>query len=334
MSPKPTLQLMKRFSLQFLFLLFYLTASLHAQDKRYTFEKGLMGSPFKLVFYASDDSLAQKAAQSAFKRIEQLNEIMSDYADGSEINRLSAQSGSGRWIPVSKDLFAILTISQDISRKTKGAFDVTVGPIVQLWRRAIRQRTFPSKKEIAEARSKIGFHKMKLDSAGQQVLLTQAGMRLDIGGLGKGFAAEEAIKVLKTYGIKSVMMDAGGKVVLTHAPPGSNGWKIVVSNGNDSLKTLELANTTLATSGPTYRHLDFKGVRYSHIVNPKTGIGLRFHVRTTVIASNGTVSDALATAFSVSGIKRSKKFLKYFPGIKVWLVETKNGKVQSWEMLE
>lgn len=334
MSPKPTLQLMKRFSLQFLFLLFYLTASLHAQDKRYTFEKGLMGSPFKLVFYTSDDSLAQKAAQSAFKRIEQLNAIMSDYADGSEINRLSAQSGSGQWIPVSKDLFDILTISQDISIKTKGAFDVTVGPIVQLWRRAIRQRIFPNKKEIAEARSKIGFGKMKLDSTTQSVLLTQAGMRLDIGGLGKGFAAEEAIKVLKTYGIKSAMMDAGGKVVLTDAPPASRGWKIVVSNGSDSLKTLELANTTLATSGPTYRHADFNGIRYSHIVNPKTGIGLRFHVRTTVIASDGTVSDALATAFSVSGIKQSKKFLKHFPGIKVWLVETKKGKVQSWEMLE
>ncbi|MFN8349652.1 MAG: FAD:protein FMN transferase [Spirosomataceae bacterium] len=325
---------MHRFLFFFLLIPFLFHQSAAAQTKRYTFEKGLMGSPFKLVFYTSDDSLAQKAAQNAFKRIEQLNEIMSDYADGSEINRLSARSGSGEWVPVSKDLFAILAISQEISQKTNGAFDCTIGPVVQVWRRAVRQRVFPTKQEIREAKAKIGYRKMKLDTVGQKVLLTQPGMRLDIGGLGKGFAAEEAVKVLKTYGITSAMMDAGGKIVLTDAPPGAKGWKIVISNGSDSLKTLELANTTLATSGPTYRHLDFNGVRYSHIVDPKTGIGLRFHVRTTVIASDGTVSDALATAFSVSGIRKSKKLLKYFPGSKVWLVEIRNGRVQSWEMLE
>ena len=230
-----------------------LTSLAHAQESRYSFEKGMMGSPFKLVFYAKNDSIANIAAQSAFKRIEKLNEILSDYRDGSEINLLSAQSGSGKWIPVSDDLFNILAISQDISKKTDGAFDATLGPVVQMWRHATRKGIFPQETEIREAMSRTGYTKLKLDPKTKKVFLSQKGMRLDIGGLGKGFAAEEAVKVLQSFGIKSVMMDAGGKIVLTGPPPGSEGWNITISNGSDSLKTMALSNVALATSGPTYR---------------------------------------------------------------------------------
>jgi FAD:protein FMN transferase len=306
---------------------------LFAQTHRYTFEKGMMGSPFKLVFYAANDSIAQVAANRAFARVAELNEIMSDYLDGSEINRLSAQSGSGKWVKVSKDLFDILAISQDISRKTDGAFDATLGPVVQMWRHATRKGIFPKPEEIAETMSRTGYRKLKMDAKKQQVLLTQKGMRLDIGGLGKGYAAEEAVKELKKMGITSILMDAGGKIVLADAPPGSEGWQITVSNGSDSLQSMLLHNTSLATSGPTYRYMEYKGVRYSHIVDPKTGIGLLFHVRTTVISPDGTVADALATAFSVAGISKSKKYLKYFPDSRVWLVEKQEGKTMEWNML-
>ncbi|WP_353718070.1 FAD:protein FMN transferase [Dyadobacter sp. 676] len=308
--------------------------SLHAQRMRYTFEKGLMGSPFKLVFYAQSDSIARVAANNAFKRVEELNEIMSDYRDGSEINRLSATSGSGKWVPVSKDLFDILAISQDISAKTRGAFDATLGPVVQMWRRATRKGIFPPGDEIRDALGRTGYAKMKMDAKTRSVMLVQKGMRLDIGGLGKGYAAEEAIKELKKLGITSAMMDAGGKIVLTGPPPGARGWNINVSNGSDSLKALQLSNVALATSGPTYRYMEHNGVRYSHIVDPKTGIGLLFHVRTTVISPDGTVADALATAFSVAGIEKSKKYLRKFKGSKVWLVEKQGDRIAEWNMLD
>ncbi|WP_229208423.1 FAD:protein FMN transferase [Dyadobacter psychrophilus] len=311
-----------------------LTSLSHAQESRYSFEKGMMGSPFKLVFYAKNDSIANIAAQSAFKRIEKLNEILSDYRDGSEINMLSAQSGSGKWVPVSDDLFNILAISQDISKKTDGAFDATLGPVVQMWRHATRKGVFPQETEIREAMSKTGYTKMKLDSKAKRVFLSQKGMRLDIGGLGKGFAAEEAVKVLKSFGIKSIMMDAGGKIVLTNPPPGTKGWNITISNGSDSLKTMALSHIALATSGPTYRYMEYNGIRYSHIVDPKTGIGLLFHVRTTAISPDGTVADALATAFSVAGIEKSKKIIALFPDSKVWLVEKQGEHVADWNTLE
>jgi thiamine biosynthesis lipoprotein len=318
----------------FLLIISSFSNDLYAQQKRYTFEQGMMGSPFKLVFYASSDSIAQLAADRAFGRVAKLNEIMSDYRDGSEINTLSAQSGSGKWVHVSKDLFDILAISQDISAKTNGAFDATMGPLVQMWRHATRKGVFPTSKEIADAKSRTGYTKLKMDPSSQSILLVQKGMRLDIGGLGKGYAAEEAIKELKKMGITSAMMDAGGKIVLTNPPPGTGGWKITVSNGSDSLKTMELSNVALATSGPTYRYMEYKGVRYSHIVDPQTGIGLLFHVRTTVISPDGTVADALATAFSVAGIAKSKSYRKNFSESKVWLVEKQGDEVAEWNMLD
>ncbi|TDE13740.1 FAD:protein FMN transferase [Dyadobacter psychrotolerans] len=315
------------------FLCFF-SNKLEAQERRYTFERGLMGSPFKLIIYAPGDSIANAAANSAFKRIEDLNAALSDYRDDSEINSVSARSGSKDWIPVSKDLFDILYISNDISKKTKGAFDATLGPIVQEWRRATRKGYFPDKKLIAAALAKTGYKKIEFNEDSHKIKLNTKGMRLDIGGLGKGYAADEAVKVLQSYGITSAMIDAGGKLALMNPPPGEKGWKIVISTGSDSIRTIEYANVGIATSGPTYRYLEYKGKRYSHIVDPKTGIGLQFHLRTTVISPNATEADALATAFSVSGINEGKKYLKLFPDNKVWLVEMKGDKISSWNTIE
>ncbi|WP_229217136.1 FAD:protein FMN transferase [Dyadobacter luteus] len=293
-----------------------------------------MGSPFKIILYAPNDSLANLAAESAFKRIEDLNASLSDYRDDSEINHISAQSGSENWLSVSKDLFDILSISDDISRKTDGAFDATLGPIVQEWRRATRKGYLPEKKVISEALAKTGYKNIHFDKNSTRIRLLKKGMRLDIGGLGKGFAADEAVKVLKQFGITSAMIDAGGKLALMDPPPGEDGWKIVISTGRDSIQTITYSNVGIATSGPTYRYLEYEGKKYSHIVDPKTGIGLLFHLRTTVISPNATEADALATAFSVSGIKKGKKYLNKFPDNKVWLVEQKDGKEQSWNTIQ
>lgn len=295
-----------------------------------------MGSPFRLVFYAGNDSLARKAADSTFARIEMLNGVMSDYKDGSEINRLSAQAGNGKWISVSPELLDILRQSQQISQQTNGYFDVTVGPAVQLWRRSLRRNLFPDKSELKEARRRVGYSYLLLDVKEQSVRLTKAGMRLDVGGIGKGYAADAAIRVLRSFGITSAMVDAGGDLTLSAPPPGTEGWKIEVDSGTnrDSTMTLLLSNAGVATSGANYRYLEHNGKKYSHIVNPKTGIGLTSHIRTTVIAPTGTLADALATAFSVAGIKKGKKILKKFPGTKVWLLETADGKVTSWKVLK
>lgn len=329
-----------RFSLviniSILFIAIYFPAQVHGQENRYEFEKGLMGSPFRIVMYSASDSLAQQAAQRAFTRIETLNEILSDYRDGSEINRLSAQSGTGKWIRVSDELYDVLSISKKISRKTKGTFDITVGPVVQLWRRALRRNIFPAPSEVEEARKAVGYRFVKLRPCTKSVRLLRPGMRLDVGGIGKGYAADVAVGEIQKLGIKAVLIDAGGDLTLAGVPPGRKGWEVEINSGtsSDSTALVHLTDAGVATSGANFRYLEHDGKRYSHIVNPKTGIGLQHHVRTTVIAPNGTYADALATAISVAGSERSKRIVRRFRGVQVWLLESKGAQVTSWKTLK
>lgn len=295
-----------------------------ARLRRYAYARNAMGSEFNLVFYAPSDSLAKVASDSAFARIQYLNNLLSDYLDGSEVNRLSETAGTGQRFYASAILFEILEQSKRLSINTNGAFDVTVGPIVQLWRRAIRRNYFPDKSQLKEARDAVGYRFVQLRSEDRSVVLKRKKMRIDFGAIGKGYAADDVLKVLKSFGIERAFLDAGGDLAIGDAPPEKEGWRIEVSSGGgDTTAThiLTLKNCGVATSGSTYRHFDYKGVRYSHIVSPYTGVGLTTHTRTTVIAPTGTDADALATAFSVLGIEKGKKAAKRLKGIKVWLLE-------------
>lgn len=292
--------------------------------RRYAYARNAMGSEFNLVFYAPSDSLAKVASDSAFARIQLLNNLLSDYLDGSEVNRLSETAGTGQRFYASAILFDILEKSKHLSGKTNGAFDVTVGPIVQLWRRAIRRNYFPDKSQLKEARAAVGYRLVQLRGEDRSVVLKRKKMRIDFGAIGKGYAADDVLKVLKSFGIDRAFLDAGGDLTIGDAPPEKDGWRIEVSSGGgDTTAThvLTLKNCGVATSGSTYRHFDYKGVRYSHIVSPYTGVGLTRHTRTTVIAPTGTDADALATAFSVLGIEKGKKVAKRLKGIEVWLLE-------------
>ena len=223
-----------------------------------------------------------------------------------------------------------------ISRKTKGTFDITVGPVVQLWRRAMRRNIFPAANEVEQARKAVGYRFVKLRPCTKFVRLVRPGMRLDVGGIGKGYAADEAVRVIQNLGIKAVLIDAGGDLTLAGVPPGRKGWEVEINSGTstDSTALVHLTDAGVATSGANYRYLEHDGVRYSHIVDPKTGIGLRHHVRTTVIAAKGTYADALATAISVAGCERSKRIVRRFPGVQVWLLESEGTQVTSWKTLK
>lgn len=323
-------------NISILFIAIYFPAQVHGQENRYEFEKGLMGSPFRIIVYSASDSLAQQAARVGFSRIEALNEILSDYRDGSEINRLSAQSGTKKWVRVSDDLYKVLSISRKISRKSRGTFDITVGPVVQLWRRAMRRNVFPTQSEVEKARRAVGYRFVKLRPRTQSVRLVRPGMRLDVGGIGKGYAADEAVHEIQELGIKAVLIDAGGDLTLAGVPPGRKGWEVEINSGTsaDSTALVHLTDVGVATSGANYRYLEHNGERYSHIVDPKSGVGLRYHVRTTVIARNGTYADALATAISVAGSEQSKRIMRRFPGVQVWLLESEGNQVTSWKTLK
>ncbi|MFN4146555.1 MAG: FAD:protein FMN transferase [Runella sp.] len=321
------------FTFYFSLFTFYFSLCTYGQAslQRFEYERPLMGTAFKLVFYASTEDLAKQASDSTFRRIEYLNGILSDYLDSSEVNRLSSLAGSGKYISVSKDLFSVLEKSQSLSRQTNGAFDVSIGAVVQLWRRAIRRGEYPSKAALKAAQKTVSWKKIHLDPNNQSVNLSQRSTRLDFGGIGKGYAADQALGVLRYFGISSALIDAGGDLTLGDAPPHKTGWEIEISSGGgDTIATKHvlLARCGVATSGHTYRYLMHKGRRYSHIVHPRTGVGLTTHTRTTVIAPDGTTADALATAFSVLGIQKGRKIASQWPQIAVWLIEAEG---QQWK---
>ncbi|GAB2606880.1 FAD:protein FMN transferase [Spirosoma areae] len=311
-----------------------LLATVSQAQSRFSFHRGLMGTQFNVIFYAPDSLTAQRANAAVSARMDSLNQIMSDYLDGSEINRLSATAGSGQWIPVSPELFDVLQKSQLIARLSKGRFDPTVGPLSLLWRRAVRRQEFPTVNERRRARRAVGYRLMELDSKIHSIRLLRPEMRLDVGGIGQGFAVDEALRVLHQFGIKSALLDLGGDILAGDAPPGSNGWRVGIGSGalaDADTATILLRNAAITTSGDTYRFLEHKGHRYSHIMNPGSGLGLRHFVRVTVLAPDGYRADALTKVFSVAGLPKSRRLVKRFPGVKLLILENKKGRLHTWQ---
>ena len=316
----------------FFFTLYFLAAlSFGNAQKRVSYTHQQMGTQIGLVFYAPDTVNADTVARLVFDRIDQLNLILSDYMPQSEINRLSSTVNTN--VPVSGDLFEILELSVAVSKKTDGAFDVSMGPIVALWRNSKKNGTIPSEGTIATAKQKVGFKKIKFLSD-NVVSLTARGMQLDMGGIGKGYAADKAIELLKELGVRSALVDMGGDVTVSGAPPNKEYWLLGFthydSNGTEIFTKLKLRDQGVATSGDLYQYFNIDGKRYSHIVDPKTGRAITNNIQVTTIAPTGTMADAYASALSVIGFGDGQKLLEQTPGLEAFMVADMPGAYQQW----
>lgn len=301
-------------------LLLLLPTFLPAQQ-RYEFSHPQMGTVFRLVFYTEKDSTtAQSIAKQVFDRVDTLNAIFSDYFPESELNRLSDKAGSREKIQISEPLWNILRLSKSYAKASKGAFDPSVGALTRLWRRARNLKEPPDSAWIAAALTTVDYRSIRLYK-NCRVQLKLKGTRLDLGGIAQGYAADECLSILKGAGISIALADAGGDIALGDAPPGAKGWSIERITSDSTKETLVLANCGITTSGATYRYFeDANGVRYSHIVDPRTGWGITQQRLVTVLAPHAITADAWATAVSVTG-KSSRK--KGSGDIKVWMMGIK-----------
>jgi thiamine biosynthesis lipoprotein len=208
---------------------------------------------------------------------------------------------------VSDELWTVLDYAQEVSQRSEGAFDVSVGALTKLWRKAFREKEFPKEAEIGKAAATVGYEGILMKTKNQTVKLDKAGMRLDFGGIAKGYAVDEARAWLKVSGIDMFLVDGGGDLLVGMPPPGKPGWEIEVPdklvNGELTYKKAFYKNTAVATSGDTYRFIEHDGKRYSHIIDPRTGYGLTNRRTVTVTAPTCMAADAWATAASV-GIKK------------------------------
>ncbi len=268
--------------------------------QRFEFEKPEMGVPFRITLYATNSPQAEAAVEAAFKRIEQLNSILSDYDTDSELSKLSLSSEAGSpEVHLSDDLWNVLAASQKLSRETGGVFDITIGPCVALWRKARRQEEVPDPVRLENARAKVGFSNLILDEQKHTARLLKHGMRLDLGAIAKGYAADEALKKLRQVGIRRALVAASGDLAIGDPPPGEKGWRVEISGydlpSGPPSATVHLANCGVSTAGDVFQRVEINGVRYSHIVNPFTCIGMTNHALATVIARNDLTADALDT---------------------------------------
>ena len=272
-----------------------LFASSLTASERYEASEPHMGTLVQIALYADTPDQAQQAFVAGFARIAQLNRILSDYDPESELSRVCEADTR-----LSRELLTVLNHGQKLAEETKGAFDITVGPITRLWRMARREKQLPSKAQIAEALNRSGFRKLKVRS--WQIGCTVPGMKLDAGGVAKGFAGDEALVAMRKAGVTSAMVAISGDIVLGDAPPEKPGWRVQVLG-----QTLTLSNAAVSTSGDEFQFIELGGTRYSHIVDPRTGMALRNSHAVGVVAKKGIDADSIATAVSVAGPAIAKK---------------------------
>lgn len=290
-----------------------------------------MGTLFKITLYATNESAARIASDGAFARIAALDRMLTDYDPESELMCLCNQP-AGEPVRVSDDLFDVLVESLRIAQVSDGAFDPTVGPVIRLWRRARRQEILPTPEQIAHARKSVGWQKLVLDPTNRTATLLESNMQLDLGGIAKGYAADKALDALKQSGVSRALVAASGDIVVGDAPPGQKGWSVSIGtpySGSGFSNTFLLTNAAVSTSGDTEQFVIIGGQRYSHIVNPHTGLGLTNQLQVSVIARSATLSDAFATGVCVLGENRGLVLINSQPQMAAVIFSYRDGKLKA-----
>lgn len=258
--------------------------------ERYQASEPHMGTLVTITLYADSEAQAQKGFSAAFDRIAELDAILSDYKPESELSRVCQLEQ-----PLSPDLRAVLVHAQNVAKQTDGAFDITAGPLIRLWRKARAEKRLPANRETEAALARTGYRKLELSDRGIASCRTP-GMQLDAGGIAKGYAADEALVTLSRAGITRALVAVSGDLSMSGPPPDKAGWSVQVQD-----RVFTLTQAAVSTSGDEFQFVQIGGHRYSHIVDPRTGLPLLDAKTVSVIADSGIEADALATALSVSG---------------------------------
>jgi len=286
--------------------------------------RNAMGTVFTIYLYARDGGQASASLEAAFEEIERLEEALSDYRATSElsrINRLAARQA----VTTDPEVFALLQRSLAYSRRSAGAFDVTVGPLMRAWGFFRGKGRYPTDRELRRARESVGSEKVDLDPAARTVRFAAPGVELDLGAIGKGYAVDRAVKVLREAGVKAALVDAGSSTLYAmNAPPGKSGWTVHVPMPGDrsqTVSTVTLRNESLSTSGSYEKFFQLDGHRYCHVMDPRNGVPVQGVLQATLIAPDSTTTDALSNAMFVMGPEAGRKLLATVPGARgLWIL--------------
>lgn len=289
----------------------------------------LMGTDVTVKVVVRDVAEAEGLVGAAFAAIQAVDRTMSTYRPDSELMRMNAGAYAAP-VQVSPDLFTVLAASEAVSRLTGGAFDVTCGPAVDLWRSAGRTGRPPTDEERTQVLARMGYAKMHLDRAERTVRFETAGMKVDLGGVAKGYAVDQAVAALRQRGATDALVEAGGDLMAIGTAPVGRPWRIGVQDpraptAQDLVTTLAVRERAVVTSGNYRRFTEIAGTRYSHIIDPLTALPVDLVPSVTVIARDATTADALATAISVLGRERGLALVEADPDLECLLVTIRDG---------
>ena len=282
----------------------------------------VMGTFARVVVVADDVRIAERCIRRALAEIRRIDELMSDYKGDSEISQVNRHAYE-RAVKVSRDTFEVLRKSIRYSRLSRGAFDVTVGPLVDLWRAAAEANRPPSPQQLQQVRGRVGYEKLVLDANALTVRFKVEGMRVDLGAVAKGYAVDKAVMAVRKAGAIGGMVDIGGDIRCFGAPPaGRTAWLVGVQDPRSPVDlpgtgkpilVLRLVKGAVATSGSYQRSAMIGGQRYSHIIDGRTGGSAVGLWSVTVICDEAADADALATAISVMGREKGLALIEQIP---------------------
>jgi len=286
-----------------IFLLLILTAyppSSHSANL-FKFHQVAMGTVVEMTLMGESEESAKKAAFQAFQEMKRIEYLMSPWIESSDVTRINRSAGNDG-VRVSPETVEVIKRAQEVSKLSGGGFDITVGPLVQLWRKARERGMPPEMQEVKETLNLVNFRNLKTHYGGK-VLLRKKGMAIDLGGIAKGYAVDRAFEILKGLGYRNLVVNAGGDLRVGGSKPGGP-WSIGIQHPRDPQKIMariSLSDTAVATSGDYEKFFIHQGKRYHHILNPRSGFPAEGCQSVTVLHKEAITADALATAILVLG---------------------------------
>jgi thiamine biosynthesis lipoprotein len=265
-----------------------------------------MGTRFELILYGADESFLRAAGEEALDEIERLDAQLSFYRPTSDINDLNARAAYED-VPLDPRLFALLVHAQRLSEESAGAFDITVAPLMRCWGFVGGSGQMPTEEEIAAARERVGMQHVLLDATRFTVRFDREGILLDLGAIGKGYAIERAISLLRDNGISNALLHGGTSTIYgLGAPPDADAWTVAIqqpfsAEAGAHLAQVALRDRALSVSAPHGKWFEFAGRRYGHVLDPRTGYPTSRNLLAALILDSATESDALSTALLTLG---------------------------------
>jgi thiamine biosynthesis lipoprotein len=279
-----------------------------------------MACEYAIEVYGRDQPALPRIVDEAFEEVDRIDRLMSHYKPDSPLSRINREAAEHP-VVVEPELFEFITEAMRHHRESGGAFDITVGPLMKAWGFFRGEGRMPADEELAKARHHVGAGHVRMDPASKTIAFDEAGVELDLGGIAKGYAVDRVVELLKRRQVAAALVSAGGSTIYgLGAPPGAEAWDVTLQDPIDSRKVafaMKLKDRALSVAGSSEKAFEAGGVRYSHIMDPRTGTPAQGVLSVAVLANTGTAGDALDDAFFVLGPERSRSYLHRLQDIEV-----------------